>query len=875
MITTIRAIFNGEDVQMKKNLYIGFAALAALTLSACQKEVQVNDASTLVTITLTADKAGDQTRAAVVEGETKASYEWTNADKQNLKLFTVATTMTEGDSPQEVETLTPVENPTIAVSADNRVLSITASVEAGSKVRAVVSSDWTSSKTDPKPRLLAIQKPAVDNFDPDADILVADDVTVDSGLEEAKLSFHRPVTVNKMTLKGLADGEKVSKVVLSSEKHLTGYYDYADAAMSGQQKELTIKYEEPATIGASGELPVYFVTMPNAGHKLGLVVETVKNSKNYRYTFEFPSINFTQGKFSRFSVDLDGMGQEVVDVDYSGEWVIAGTHSSHTFAATAWESGYIYPASEVTVDGEVVTVTGSKDPYKMTIARVADGTYAGLYTIVDANGHYLSATGGTSNNNLTGLESPEETSYWTIAKNTDGTFDILADKLADNARKSMRVNWNNGSPRVTCYAMTSSQPKVVLYSFSKVVEKAPTPTVEYKFKKVSAVTSGKKYLMVGYKENVYHAAVLWTGTKAYGYMNSKVVTPTGDIIVENNLDNAITITTAEGGYSLQMSNGKYIYASGDYATLNYGTEPESVWTITPNSDGTFEIKSLETFIQYGEGTFTTFLRYASLKDGAVMPYLYELDEQGGTTTSKAITFTQPTQAGCSIAVSVDGSAITSGATVAAGKTVTLTATVGTGFTFGSWNVTGATVAAATATTTTFTMGASEVTVSASFNSGGTPTGDSIWEDDFSTCELSTVALTALSGSTSGFTEAYSDLNAVYPMAGAIRVGKASAAGNFTTPVLAKISGSSANLTITFKAAGWKGKTAKLTISASKGSVTEGQTTITSEETMSNTEPSMTGTVYTFHVTGADNTTKLTFSTTNSIGIDDLVIKETN
>ena len=100
-----------------------------------------------------------------------------------------------------------------------------------------------------------------------------------------------------------------------------------------------------------------------------------------------------------------------------------------------------------------------------------------------------------------------------------------------------------------------------------------------------------------------------------------------------------------------------------------------MWTITPNSDGTFEIKSLETFIQYGEGTFTTFLRYASLKDGAVMPYLYELDEQGGTTTSKAITFTQPTQAGCSIAVSVDGSAITSGATVAAGKTVTLTATV--------------------------------------------------------------------------------------------------------------------------------------------------------------------------------------------------------
>lgn len=151
---------------------------------------------------------------------------------------------------------------------------------------------------------------------------------------------------------------------------------------------------------------------------------------------------------------------------------------------------------------------------------------------------------------------------------------------------------------------------------------------------------------------------------------------------------------------------------------------------------------------------------------------------------------------------------------------------------------------------------------------------SVWEDDFSTCTSSSTALTSLSGSKSGFTGSYSSISATYPMTGAIRIGKASAAGSITTPVLSSITGSSVDLTVTFKAAGWNGKTAKLTLTVNKGSVTEGQTTIASESTMAGNTPSMTGTSYTFHITGADSTTMITFSTTNSIGIDDLVITQT-
>ena len=90
---------------------------------------------------------------------------------------------------------------------------------------------------------------------------------------------------------------------------------------------------------------------------------------------------------------------------------------------------------------------------------------------------------------------------------------------------------------------------------------------------------------------------------------------------------------------------------------------------------------------------------------------------------KAISFSQPSQTGCSIAVSVGGSSISSGTTVASGTTVTLTATVGSDYNCGSRGDEVAIVADASATTTTFTMGTSPVTISASFTSkvGGDPT----------------------------------------------------------------------------------------------------------------------------------------------------------
>ncbi len=185
----------------------------------------------------------------------------------------------------------------------------------------------------------------------------------------------------------------------------------------------------------------------------------------------------------------------------------------------------------------------------------------------------------------------------------------------------MQFNYNNGSPIVSCYASASQKPdKLYKYSWVKADD---TPVVKYDFKKVISVTSGKQYHMVGVKNNKYYAANLWTGSKAYGYMTSSEVTPSDDVITVDNLTDALTIEKSGDTYTIKESDGNFVYADGNYKTLNYGTNPTNSWTIEPQADGTFKISAIGTYIQFGEGTFTSFGRYTDAQDGAVMPYLYE------------------------------------------------------------------------------------------------------------------------------------------------------------------------------------------------------------------------------------------------------------
>lgn len=310
---------------MKRILYtFGAFAVAALALSACQKQEVSLPENDLVTVTFTAEKAGLDTKTAAVEGENEVSFVWTDEDISNIKLFLVG----------EDETLTVVANPTITkVSGNELTISTKVAPNATYTFRATLSGKWTSDGK--KPRLSETQSPSATNFDPSADVLISDDMEVSVGVAEngeetvatdaLKMVFRRKVVVNKMTLKNMVAGEAIDKVVITSGKDIAGYF-YNDGTPSGDKKVITLNYNKAVTVPEGGQFPVYFTTIPGTGHSL--TVEVVTDQFVYTKSFaEGKSVDFNLGQFTKFNLALPaGVANTALTLPFSDDfsWASAG-----------------------------------------------------------------------------------------------------------------------------------------------------------------------------------------------------------------------------------------------------------------------------------------------------------------------------------------------------------------------------------------------------------------------------------------------------------------------------------------------------------------------------------------------------------------------
>lgn len=236
----------------------------------------------------------------------------------------------------------------------------------------------------------------------------------------------------------------------------------------------------PVSIPSGSDLTFTINTIDATGKASHKIVKTVQDIEN---AIAFESSKPTVINLTVYNSEI-GDPDEEDTTDYTGEWVIAGTQTND-YILSQFVSGNVYPAVEATsidAENEIVTVVGSKTPYKLTIAKEAEGTYAGLYTIKDAGNKYLtaSATSASGQNYLTGVETPVAGSYWNISK-TEGVLDIIAANVDESYAREIRVNHNSGNnPRFSCYKASSPQPKVGLYPYSKVVEAlepAATPVI--------------------------------------------------------------------------------------------------------------------------------------------------------------------------------------------------------------------------------------------------------------------------------------------------------------------------------------------------------------------------------------------------------------
>ena len=189
------------------------------------------------------------------------------------------------------------------------------------------------------------------------------------------------------------------------------------------------------------------------------------------------------------------------------------------------------------------------------------------------------------------------------------------------------------------------------------------------FQKANNVVSGQKYLIFAdNKIGIPH-------TSNYGYLEVTAATPTEEVIKQFGETNAFTFTAVEGGYTIQDSNNKYYYQSGTYNNFNVSeTLPEDgsgVWSVEPQSDGTFKITNNLTnkYIQYT--TFGNYGSYADLQASAILPTLYTNGVDLGTAVTKQEqtlifsgtefsvneneTFTSPTLTGAETTVSYSSS----------------------------------------------------------------------------------------------------------------------------------------------------------------------------------------------------------------------------
>ena len=441
-ITTIKVNSKMMDTMKRYFLTLGVIAASILAFSSCNREEDFTKEpeKNKVIFTFTAEKAGEETKTAVEEGASKASYLWTTEDQANMHLYLV-----------NGETQTRIQNSdlTFNVSSDHKTMTITAAVEKAESYtfRAVLAGAFSGSNN---PQIKAVQNPATDNFDPTADLLVSDDLTTDSHSELA-LAFHRKAVINKMTLKNITPGEKVKSIVISSTKNLTG--TFSNNAFNSGDKTIRLNYSSQPVV--TGDFPVYFASIPNTGHKLTVTVTT----DQHKYTKTFGgSIAFNNGEFTRFSVGLPvGTAVDALEGYYL---IMAYTYASpHKCilmnSSVTTNKYYLTLDSEVTKESSEVTysdfasLSGIEDCYWDV---ESDGE--GIYTLQNVESEeYLALT--SNNNEATSSSEINDNTHFSIDYNSETHLATITSTAYDT-RQLMHNRTSTSPKRFAFYTGTQN-----------------------------------------------------------------------------------------------------------------------------------------------------------------------------------------------------------------------------------------------------------------------------------------------------------------------------------------------------------------------------------------------------------------------------------
>lgn len=425
-------------------------AVAALAFYACEKENNIdNNVEVTHYATISLGKA-DDTKTMVIEGQDGASYKWNDDDDKYLRV-------TENGTVGNIESFTLSADKTIATLT----VSFTGTPEAPYTYEAKYAGSFSNAGN---PKLSAEQTPLNDTFDPSADVLYSKTITSDnSRLDELSFTMGRVVTVNKMTLTGLEEGEVISKVEFTLDKVVNGstsitYHSDSNSYSYSGTKKLTLNYDSTTgVVPADGKFPVYFTAAPVTDAPIiSVIVTTDKNvyTKSTSCTpnpFDGKTISFAIGTMKRFNMAMDGYGETISSgTVYTLVQSQDDLYSGATYLI--YGSGYVLGeqktnnrgAVAVTSENNKITIDNTIDAYPVIIEAVSGG-----YSIKDNNNSGYLYNDKSDKNYLKNTADLNEYTTWTISIN-GGVAHI--DNVNTTVRGKICYNPNNNSPLFAAYS---------------------------------------------------------------------------------------------------------------------------------------------------------------------------------------------------------------------------------------------------------------------------------------------------------------------------------------------------------------------------------------------------------------------------------------
>lgn len=646
---------------MKKTTKLfGLFAVAAMTVIGCAKEIDapkeevINEPEEKVvdTHTVTISAGALETKTVINEGVSSASFKWSADDASRFHIWE------NSEEGSDIALETSDEYATVKLTATFATKSAASYTYSAFLAKNVKGTD---------PKIPAEQTCTSTSYDPNADILVALPVTNEgSVLSKLDMRFGRPCVINKMTLKGLTEGETVSSVEIYADKPLTGYYDIAGKSWTGESQKITLTTSQ--VVPASGQVVVYFVTMPVEGATL--TVTAITDAHVYNKTFG-STINFVMDQVTKFGVSSLGMfkyrdviTQSLTGLSTSGSgydnWSgksYSGTrHSSAVYAGNTnqgvsyiqvrgkSDSGIIsttsggavkrvfvaYTASQNPQDGRTTTVLGKNIAYSAT-----SDLYSGE---TETKGEEVGTFTYHTGDRVSYINASSDYDYIALLPNGAIYFDEI-DIFWDDAKSDPGIKWTaDGNAGVAVTAASAAlktgsddMPEAALYnpnsvsvSYSSTDEDVAEINSSTGF--ITLKAAGETTIKATFAGDASYKALTVSYTLTVTNDRSKVATPSfspagsaveanSTVRISSNTPNAIIYykagsaptTSVYDGYSTLVdgSDKPYIDITIDVAKTVYAIAVKDDWNDSDSNSATYAIAGLATPLNAPTGVSVT------------------------------------------------------------------------------------------------------------------------------------------------------------------------------------------------------------------------------------------------------------------------------